>query len=100
MHGSDGSSRDLPGYATDVKRLEAMLPTLGFRLLPTYWNKNADEVRKLLRHVQRGFQKVSTNRMCSLYLLFILAQKECVLYTNRMCSLSVFSTCSVGGSTR
>jgi len=57
MRASNGASRDLPGYAADMRRLEAMLPTLGFRLLPTYWNKNADEVRKLLRHVQRGFQK-------------------------------------------
>ncbi len=75
MYGSDGSSRDLPGYATDVKRLEAMLPTLGFRLLPTYWNKNADEVRKLLRHVQRGFQKVKTSRMCSLDILAHAARR-------------------------
>ena len=98
MYGSDGSSRDLPGYATDVKRLEGMLPTLGFRLLPTYWNKNADEVRKLLRHVQRGFQKVHTNKKCSLCKFSKLAQIECVPYTNRMCSLYMFSTFSAGST--
>jgi hypothetical protein len=57
MPASDGRSRDLPGFAADIKSLESKLPTLGFRLLPTYWNKNADEVRLLLRHVQKGFQK-------------------------------------------
>jgi len=57
MPDSSGSSRDLPGFGADVSKMEAMLPTLGFRVLPTSWNKNADQVRLLLRQVQKGFQK-------------------------------------------
>ena len=57
MPASDGSSRDLAGFAADIRRLQVTLPSLGFRVLPTFWNKNADEVRTQLRFVQRGFQK-------------------------------------------
>lgn len=30
-----GSSRDLPGHEKDVDALERLLPTLGFKILPT-----------------------------------------------------------------
>ena len=52
---ADGSSRDIPGLENDVRELECLLPTLGFKVFPPQRNRNADEVWNFLRKVKRGF---------------------------------------------